>query len=96
MRKNNSLNLIHPVLLFFTKQYLKHNNELDVTEVIDVNFTEDRHGIYRNIPRYFHFTDYETGKNYKYYTKVKRVDVQNDEFDAESDSDNLTAPQDRT
>lgn len=42
---------------------LHENNVLTVNEVIDVVFTEPRHGIYRSLPLYYYVTNYEDKNN---------------------------------
>ena len=49
------------------------NNTIDVKEVIDVNFSSYRHGIYRNIPETMY---------------IKDIAVLNDEYEVDSDSGN--------
>ena len=59
------------------------NNTIDVKEVIDVNFSSYRHGIYRNIPETMY-----VNRNEKYKLKIQYINVFNDEYEVDSDSGN--------
>ena len=59
------------------------NNTIDVKEVIDVNFSSYRHGIYRNIPETMYIN-----RDEKYKLQIKDIQVLNDEYDVDSDSGN--------
>lgn len=59
------------------------DNTIDVKEVIDVNFSSYRHGIYRNIPETMYIN-----RDEKYKLKIKDINVLNDEYDVDSDSGN--------
>lgn len=59
------------------------NNTIDVKEVIDVNFSSYRHGIYRNIPETMYIN-----RDEKYKLQIKDIAVLNDEYDVDSDSGN--------
>mgnify|MGYP003018488807 FL=1 len=59
------------------------NNTIDVKEVIDVNFSSYRHGIYRNIPETMY-----VNRNEKYKLKIQDINVLNDEYEVDSDSGN--------
>ena len=59
------------------------NNTIDVKEVIDVNFSSYRHGIYRNIPETMY-----VNRNEKYKLKIQDINVFNDEYEVDSDSGN--------
>ena len=59
------------------------NNTIDVKEVIDVNFSSYRHGIYRNIPETMYIN-----RDEKYKLHIKDIAVLNDEYDVDSDSGN--------
>ena len=59
------------------------NNTIDVKEVIDVNFSSYRHGIYRNIPETMYIN-----RDEKYKLKIQDINVLNDEYEVDSDSGN--------
>lgn len=59
------------------------NNTIDVKEVIDVNFSSYRHGIYRNIPETMYIN-----RDEKYKLKIQDINVFNDEYDVDYDSGN--------
>ena len=59
------------------------NNTIDVKEVIDVNFSSYRHGIYRNIPETMY-----VNRNEKYKLSIKNITVLNDEYEVDYDSGN--------
>lgn len=59
------------------------NNTIDVKEVIDVNFSSYRHGIYRNIPETMYIN-----RDEKYKLKIQDITVLNDEYEVDSDSGN--------
>ena len=61
----------------------RSNNTIDVKEVIDVNFSSYRHGIYRNIPETMYIN-----RDEKYKLQIKDIAVLNDEYDVDSDSGN--------
>ena len=52
------------------------NNTIDVKEVIDVNFSSNRHGIYRNIPETMYIN-----RDEKYKLKIQDINVLNDEYE---------------
>lgn len=52
-------------------------------EVIDVNFSSYRHGIYRNIPETMYIN-----RDEKYKLKIQDINVLNDEYEVDSDSGN--------
>ena len=56
------------------------NNTIDVKEVIDVNFSSNRHGIYRNIPETMYIN-----RDEKYKLKIQDINVLNDEYEVDSD-----------
>ena len=56
---------------------LHENNVLSVTEVIDVVFTESRHGIYRSFSEKFYYYNQEEEREMTYvpkYTSIKTYD----------------------
>lgn len=59
------------------------NNTIDVKEMIDVNFSSYRHGIYRNIPETMYIN-----RDEKYKLKIQDITVLNDEYEVDSDSGN--------
>lgn len=59
------------------------NNTIDVEEVIDVNFSSYRHGIYRNIPETMY-----VNRDEKYKLNIKNITVMNDEYEVDYDSGN--------
>ena len=59
------------------------NNTIDVKEVIDVNFSSNRHGIYRNIPETMY-----VNRDEKYKLSIKNITVMNDEYEVDYDSGN--------
>lgn len=59
------------------------NNTIDVKEVIDVNFSSNRHGIYRNIPETMY-----VNRDEKYKLSIKNITVLNDEYEVDYDSGN--------
>ena len=59
------------------------NNTIDVKEVIDVNFSSYRHGIYRNIPETMY-----VNRDEKYKLNIKNITVMNDEYEVDYDSGN--------
>ena len=59
---------------------LQEDASMDVVEQIDVNFSEPRHGIYREIP---------LQDPYKEYISVNSVSVDNDPIASESRSRDL-------
>lgn len=59
------------------------NNTIDVKEVINVNFSSNRHGIYRNIPETMYVNLDE-----KYKLSIKNITVMNDEYEVDYDSGN--------
>ena len=59
------------------------NNTIDVKEVIDVNFSSYRHGIYRNIPETMY-----VNRDEKYKLNIKNIAVMNDEYEVDYDSGN--------
>ena len=59
------------------------NNTIDVKEVIDVNFSSYRHGIYRNIPETMYIN-----RDEKYKLKIQDINVLNDEYEVDYDSGN--------
>ena len=59
------------------------NNTIDVKEVIDVNFSSYRHGIYRNIPETMYIN-----RDEKYKLSIKNITVLNDEYEVDFDSGN--------
>ena len=59
------------------------NNTIDVKEVIDVNFSSNRHGIYRNIPETMY-----VNRDEKYKLHIKNITVMNDEYEVDYDSGN--------
>lgn len=59
------------------------NNTIDVKEVINVNFSSNRHGIYRNIPETMYVNWDE-----KYKLSIKNITVMNDEYEVDYDSGN--------
>lgn len=61
----------------------KKNNTIDVKEVIHVNFSNDRHGIYRNIPLSMYINADE-----KYKLAVKNISVLNDEYEIDKEDGN--------
>lgn len=66
----------------------------DITETISVTFLEERHGIFRHIPRRYVLSQNTNGGNatYTYQTKIKNVKVNGYEFtcqDAEDRQDNI-------
>lgn len=70
------------------------NNIWDVTETMTVNYLEERHGIYRFIPRkYLRYHEGNGGsEKYTYKTKISHVTVEGYEFtesDADDSQDNL-------
>ena len=64
------------------------NNTVTVTEHIDVNFTEDRHGIYRTIPLYMHLGAAAFGgeDTISYQTRVKKISVSGAPYDKEEEN----------
>lgn len=59
------------------------NNTIDVKEVINVNFSSNRHGIYRNIPETMY-----VNRDEKYKLSIKNITVLNDEYEVDYDSGN--------
>ena len=59
------------------------NNTIDVKEVINVNFSSNRHGIYRNIPETMY-----VNRDEKYKLSIKNITVMNDEYEVDYDSGN--------
>lgn len=59
------------------------NNTIDVKEVIDVNFSSYRHGIYRNVPETMY-----VNRDEKYKLNIKNITVMNDEYEVDYDSGN--------
>lgn len=71
------------------------NNEWDVTETIDVEFFEPRHGIYRYIPTCFHLhhkvkqsNGSEKLEDMVYYPQVKNISVPDEDTDISSEDIN--------
>lgn len=70
------------------------NNTISVNETIAVNFTESRHGIYRNIPlnMYVGFTDEEKAEQSRemeqYRLQVKDIQVKKDAFETSEEDEN--------
>ena len=62
---------------------LHENNTVEQTEVITVNFSEPRHGIYRSIPRTMQVGRRIDGENtvMEYHNKVQDISVQGAPFD---------------
>lgn len=65
---------------------LHENNVLSVTETIDVNFEDWRHGIYRSIPKLF-YVGQPDGTATKYYGRVNHISVKEDDFKVEDGSE---------
>lgn len=61
----------------------------DVTETITVTFLEDRHGIYRFIPRRYVISQLTNGSvaNYTYYTSIRNIKVPGYNFEIEAKDD---------
>lgn len=70
---------------------LYENNSFVVTEDISVNFTEPKHGIFRNIPYKGTTTRQVDGKTVleKYRMKISDVQVENYNFDTYTENGNL-------
>lgn len=71
------------------KAILHTDNTIDVTERIGVYFTEERHGIYRNIPMEMTVVrdiskkqDKSEEKIFRYGNKIRNIQVKGDEFTA--------------
>lgn len=76
---------------------LQKNNVLDITETIQVNFSQSRHGIYRNIPTHMYvnrFTEKEvngsatSGRVMNYANKIQNLSVQDWEYDTDTEDGN--------
>jgi len=69
------------------------NNVWDVKETMNVTFLEERHGIYKYIPRIFTINNLKeengeiTYKNYKYYTELSDINVDSYEFETSGTGD---------
>lgn len=69
---------------------LHENNTVTVTENITVNFTSDRHGIYREIPLYMYVggaVDGRPGTSIEYSNDVKDVSVEGWKYSVDEDED---------
>jgi len=66
------------------------NNVWDVKEVMNVTFLEDRHGIYRYIPRHFTIINNVNGESaeYNYESVIENVNVEGFEFNLSDNDDN--------
>ena len=64
---------------------LHENNVLSVTEVIDVVFTEPRHGIYRSFPEKFYYFNQEEEREMTYVPKYRSIDTGDDKHKTDTE-----------
>lgn len=71
---------------YHTDIMVMEDNKIYVHEKLNVNFTEERHGIIRFVPERFSYRG-EDGKVYMYKTKISNLSVEGDPYTVESDGD---------
>lgn len=74
---------------------LQKNNVLEITETIRVHFSQERHGIYRNIPKHMYVNrdtspnlDGSSSRVMDYSNKIKKLKIDDWDYDTEHENGN--------